>query len=80
MDRQKTVKLQLDGLILLYLITIHRVGGSERRRTRLLGNILGKYAYKRVIITTTMWDDIGLKNGWLESRLGAWDEMTAQGA
>ncbi|KAK1832961.1 GTPase IMAP family member 4 [Podospora conica] len=47
---------QLDGLILLHPVTMHRVGGSERRRTRLLQNLLGKAAYKRIVIATTMWE------------------------
>ncbi|KAK1751511.1 GTPase IMAP family member 4 [Echria macrotheca] len=49
---------RLDGLILLHPITVHRVGGTERQRTRLLKKILGPDAYKRIIIATTMWEQI----------------------
>ncbi|KAK0711808.1 P-loop containing nucleoside triphosphate hydrolase protein, partial [Lasiosphaeris hirsuta] len=49
---------QLDGLILLHPVTMHRLGGTERRRMRLLQNLLGQNAYKRIIIATTMWERI----------------------
>ena len=49
---------QLDGLIFLHPVTVHRLGGQERRRTRLLQNLLGPNAFKRIIIATTMWEKI----------------------
>lgn len=77
----------LDGLILLHPITANRIGGTERKRTRLLQTILGEDAYKRVIIATTMWDD--LKNDddrfiyRMQGRLEngeVWSEMHSKGA
>ncbi|GAB1318342.1 hypothetical protein MFIFM68171_08552 [Madurella fahalii] len=79
--------LLLDGLILLHPITANRIGGTERKRTRLLQTILGEDAYKRVIIATTMWDD--LKNDddkftyRMQGRLEkgeVWSEMHSKGA
>jgi len=76
----------LDGLIFLHPITLNRVGGSERRRTRLLEKILGPGAYGRVIIATTMWDVLSA-NYDVEARLkgrtsvgGVWHDMISQGA
>ena len=48
----------LDGLILLHPVTRNGVSGMERRRTQLLETILGKDAYKRVTIATTMWGSV----------------------
>ncbi len=48
----------LDGLILLHPVTRDGVSGMERRRTQLLETILGKDAYKRVTIATTMWSSV----------------------
>lgn len=48
----------LDGLILLHPASQGRVTGSERDRIELLQDIVGKDAYKRVIIASTMWDNI----------------------
>ncbi|KAK4450381.1 GTP-binding protein A [Podospora aff. communis PSN243] len=77
---------QMDGLILLQPITYNRVGGSERRRTRLLQKILGNDAYKRVVIATTMWDDINNPEA-MQARLdarskegGVWGDMCRGGA
>lgn len=77
---------QLDGLILLHPITHNRVGGTERKRTRLLERILGPEAYKRVVIATTMWDDLVQEDamaGRVEGRVaagGVWADMSRQGA
>ncbi|GAB1318340.1 hypothetical protein MFIFM68171_08550 [Madurella fahalii] len=76
----------LDGLIFLHPVTLNRVGGAERKRTRLLEKILGPKAYKRVIIATTMWDDLksdDVAKSRLEGRTikgGIWDEMLSEGA
>lgn len=77
---------QLDGLILLHPITHNRVGGMERKRTRLLEKILGVDAYKRIVIATTMWDDLvneEVMNGRIQGRTGeggVWADMVKQGA
>ncbi|KAK3357920.1 P-loop containing nucleoside triphosphate hydrolase protein [Lasiosphaeria hispida] len=79
--------LLLDGLILLHPITANRVGGTERKRTRLLQTILGENAYKRVIIATTMWDDLRDDDGKFAHRMQGridngevWSEMHSKGA
>jgi GTPase Era involved in 16S rRNA processing len=48
----------VDGLILLHPATHRTVTGNERKRTRLLHKILGDDAYRRVIIATTMWENL----------------------
>jgi hypothetical protein len=78
-------KYKLDGLIMLHPITMNRVGGTERRRTRLLQKILGEHAYKRIIIATTMWEDMKSEEA-MQSRLegrkaegGVWGELVGKG-
>lgn len=48
----------LTGVILLHPINANRVQGSERRRMRLFEKICGTDAYSKIIIGTTMWDEI----------------------
>ncbi|KAK1755528.1 GTP-binding protein A [Echria macrotheca] len=87
MAKRDMMKEQLlDGLIFLHPITHNRVGGSEWNRTRLLEKILGRHAYKRVIIATTMWDDLSNPEA-AEKRVegrtragGVWYEMKSKGA
>jgi hypothetical protein len=78
-------KYQLDGLIMLHPITMNRVGGTERRRTRLLQKVLGEHAYKRIIIATTMWEDMKSEEA-MQTRLegrkaegGVWGELVGKG-
>jgi hypothetical protein len=78
-------KYKLDGLIMLHPITMNRVGGTERRRTRLLQKILGEHAYKRIIIATTMWEDMKSEEA-MQTRLegrkaegGVWGELVGKG-
>lgn len=89
LSNQTTEKQQrlLDGLILLHPITSNRIGGTERRRTRLLEAILGKKACKRIVIATTMWDDLKNPNDKfayrMEGRLEkgeVWHDMVSNGA
>jgi len=87
MAKRDGVKGQLlDGLIFLHPITLNRVGGSGRNRTRLLEKILGRDAYKRVIIATTMWGDLkdpSSAQKRLDGRIqagGVWNEMHSKGA
>jgi len=76
----------LDGIIFLHPVTHTRAGGSELNRTKLLENILGKNAYNRVVIASTMWDDIVSEDTVmlrLQTRLdkdGVWHELTTNGA
>ncbi|KAK5655648.1 hypothetical protein OQA88_5580 [Cercophora sp. LCS_1] len=48
----------LDALILVHPVTRNSPSSMEARRTRLLKTLLGKDAYKRVTIITTMWDSL----------------------
>ncbi|KAK0623864.1 P-loop containing nucleoside triphosphate hydrolase protein [Immersiella caudata] len=75
---------RLDGLILLHPITVHRVGGTERRRTKLLQTILGEKAYNRIIIATTMWEQLNPSGDIMERqeerRRDLWSDLVNQGA
>ncbi|KAK0649146.1 P-loop containing nucleoside triphosphate hydrolase protein [Cercophora newfieldiana] len=51
-------KHPLDGLILLHPATHAVVRRNETQRTRLLEKLLGDDAYSRVIIATTMWENL----------------------
>jgi predicted GTPase len=79
----------LDGFIFLH--PIHEVdqlqGGLEKKRTRLIQKILGKDAYKRVVIATTMWDTVNERyHDKIEQDLGlravngVWNEFCRGGA
>ncbi|KAK0655067.1 P-loop containing nucleoside triphosphate hydrolase protein [Cercophora newfieldiana] len=77
---------QLDGLIFLHPVTLHRLGGQERKRTRLLQNLLGDNAFKRIIIATTMWerirdeDEEDVKRTVKEREKDIWHEFVSKGA
>lgn len=86
-ERSERQEKQLDGLILLQPVTANRIGGTERRRTKLLQDILGKDAYKRVIIATTMWDDLRNEDNKFDYRINGrmekgevWYDMCSNGA
>jgi len=89
--RAQKGKQLVDGIIFLHPITLNRVGGSERNRTRLLEKILGPNAFSRVFIATTMWDDLIEKGDdaavptevRLQGRIaegGVWHHLCSRGA
>ncbi|KAK0631475.1 P-loop containing nucleoside triphosphate hydrolase protein [Immersiella caudata] len=77
---------QLDGLVILHPVTVHRLGGHERRRTRLLQNLLGDKAFKRIIIATTMWERIrdedmeDVRKTVKEREKDIWHDLVSRGA
>ncbi|KAK1756461.1 GTPase IMAP family member 4 [Echria macrotheca] len=77
---------QLDGLVILHPVTQHRLGGQERRRTKLLQNLLGHNAFKRIIIATTMWEKIrqedeeDVKRSVKEREKDIWYDLVSKGA
>jgi len=80
---------RLDGLILLHPITEERInGGMEKKRTRLIQDILGKDAFKRVVIATTMWGCIDERfhdawetdMGFRRKEGGVWSDFCKGGA
>lgn len=88
LSKQGYTKQQpLDGLILLHPITQDFDSNLERRRTRILEKILGKDAYKRVVVATTMWGCIvnesevekDLRFRWEEPG-GVWEDFRQGGA
>jgi len=74
----------VDGLILLHPATHTVVSGNERKRTRLLEKILGAGAYNRIVIATTMWENLGpeYSTGGLEDgrKNGLWKRFDDSGA
>lgn len=48
----------LNGLIYLHPVNLNKATGTEMMRTRLFKKILGEEAYSRVVIATTMWDNL----------------------
>lgn len=78
-------EVMLTGIILLQPINQARLQGSEMKRTRIFKKLLGENAYKRVIIATTMWDqvskDIGnVRQNERKSRTDVWGDMVSKGA
>lgn len=75
----------LTGVIFMHPINQQRLLGSEARRNRLFKKILGENAYKRVIIATTMWNQVSQREA--ESRMDqrrnrsdVWGDMVKLGA
>lgn len=77
---------QLDGLIILHPVTMHRLGGSERRRIALLKSLLGHHAFRRIIIATTMWERIrdedlkDVERSVREREKDIWYDLVSKGA
>ncbi|KAK0731876.1 P-loop containing nucleoside triphosphate hydrolase protein [Lasiosphaeris hirsuta] len=72
----------LDGLIFLHPATHTVVSGNERKRARLLEKILGEDAYNRVVIATTMWENLGPEDSAHDQRLegSVWNKFCEMGA
>jgi len=82
-----TKERPLDGLILLHPATHTAVSGNERKRARLLEKILGDDAYSRVVIATTMWENLGPDDSMgifggrdRVGKNGVWDSFHRKGA
>ena len=50
--------IKLAGIIYLHRITDGRMGGSPHRNLRMLGELCGDQAVKKVVLVTTMWDRV----------------------
>lgn len=75
----------LTGIILLQPINTNRVSGGERKRTRLFEKICGDDAFSRVVIATTMWDEVKDEKAFqrMQERANSndfWGNMVKQGA
>lgn len=87
-----TTKQSLDALFLVHPVTRSSPSDMEVRRTRLLETLLGKDAYKRVTIITTMWDSLeasyasrmtsqfNLKTIMNQKKKGRWTDFCQDGA
>lgn len=86
LDKTYRQKRYLSGLILLHPISGNKAGYHERKRTRLFKKLLGEEAYDRVIIGTTMWDQIahdahGIKQQQERMKTASiWGDMVQRGA
>ena len=85
LDKEGYTKTRpVDGLILLQPATHTVVSGNERKRTRLLEKILGPGAYNRIVIATTMWENLGAEystGGFDDGRKnGLWKRFYDNGA
>lgn len=75
----------LTGILFLQPINQPRLQGSEVRRTRLFKKLLGENAYQRVIIATTMWNQLSESEAMARqneraSRNDVWGDMVSRGA
>ena len=75
----------LTGVIFVQPINQARLQGSEARRNRLFKKILGEDAYKRVVIATTMWNQVSEEEATSRvdqrrSRNDVWGDMVKLGA
>lgn len=75
----------LTGILFLQPINQPRLQGSEMRRTRLFKKLLGEDAYQRVVIATTMWNQLTeteatARQNQRMSRNDVWGDMVSRGA
>jgi len=75
----------LHGIIFLQPINQPRLQGSEKRRTRLFKKLLGENAYERVVVATTMWNQVSESEGnqrqaERKTRQDVWGDMASRGA
>ena len=75
----------LTGIVFLQPINQTRLQGSEMRRNRLFKKLLGEDAYSRVVIATTMWDQVSEKEAAARqdqrrARNDVWGDMVSRGA
>lgn len=69
--------VKLSGLIYLHRITDNRMGGSPFRNLRMFGNLCGDLVMSRVVLVSTMWDNVNLEAG--EKREGELKQQFWQG-
>jgi len=75
----------LTGILFLQPINQPRLQGSEMRRTRLFKKLLGEDAYGRVVIATTMWNQLSeseanARQEQRKNRTDVWGDMVSRGA
>jgi len=89
MAKKGLMKKQLfDGVVYFHPMPLHRVGVSEQKRMRILEKIIDQHACKKLIIATTMWEELGDTNAdtieqWLQSRTApgrVWHDLKSRGA
>lgn len=76
---------QLNGVIYLHRITDTRMGGTALRNTRMFSKLVGKDAFKNVILATTFWEQVPVKDGVrreieLRETPDFWGDMLDHGA
>ncbi|KAK0743048.1 P-loop containing nucleoside triphosphate hydrolase protein [Schizothecium vesticola] len=58
-----TEDIKLDGIIYLHRITDVRMQGSARKNIRMFRSLCGENYQKKVILATTMWENVGAEVG-----------------
>jgi hypothetical protein len=78
---EKNIKLA--GIIYLHRITDNRMSGTPHRNIRMLGELCGDQAAKKVVLVTTMWDEVQQDTGVfreIELFEKYWNTMISYGA
>ncbi len=75
----------LTGILFLQPLSQVRLQGSEKKRTRLFKAIMGENAYQRVVIATTMWNQLSeaeatARQNQRKIRADIWGDMVSRGA
>ena len=74
----------LTGILFLQPVSQVRLQGSEKKRTRLFKTIMGENAYQRVVIATTMWNQLSeaeatVRQNQRKIRADVWGDMVSRG-
>ena len=74
----------LTGILFLQLVSQVQLQGSEKKRTRLFKTIMGENAYQRVVIATTMWNQLSeaeatVRQNQRKIRADVWGDMVSRG-
>lgn len=75
--------IKLAGIVYLHKITDNRMAGTPHRNLRMFGQLCGDQAVKKVILVTTMWDEIKTWAGAQREhdlRIHYWRGMIEKGA
>ena len=75
--------IKLAGIVYLHRITDNRMAGTPHRNQRMFAQLCGDQGLKKVILVTTMWDEVKKSTGANrehELRLHYWKVMMDKGA
>ena len=75
--------IRLSGILYLQRISDNRVAGTPLKNLSIFHKLCGKDALQRIILTTTMWDDVQIRTGDQREKelcAGYWKAMAEQGS